>query len=166
MRSKSDASIKEAKKKEGAQEQAKIAKLLAEKKNKRISKERKRKAKIEKNLKEKIRYMKNVVLNKFTVGEGEKFGERVPGVFGTIVNKGNRTLKEVQVTVYFLNNKGTVIGEEDYHPVLVTKFAFGRDNKPLKPNYEKDFGYNVKGSAPSSWSGQAKAKVTDIEFVD
>jgi hypothetical protein len=115
---------------------------------------------------EKQAYIKNVILKDFKVSEGKKygFGKTVPGVFGTIVNNGDRTLKEVEITVYFLNGEGTVIGEEDFHPVLVSEYSFGDDNKPLKPNYVKDFGYSVEDYAPSAWSKKAKAKITNIEF--
>ncbi len=115
---------------------------------------------------EKQAYIKNVILKDFKVSEGKKygFGKTVPGVFGTIVNNGDRSLKEVEITVYFLNDEGTIIGEEDFHPVLVSEYSFGEDNKPLKPNYVKDFGYSVEDYAPSSWSKKAKAKITNIEF--
>lgn len=117
--------------------------------------------------KEKQAYIKKVALKNFKVSEGKKygFGKAVPSVFGTIVNNGDRTLKEVEITVYFLNDKGVVIGEEDFYPVLVSEYSYGSDNKPLKPNYVKDFGYSVEDYAPSSWSKKAKAKITDIEFA-
>ena len=120
-----------------------------------------------KSFEEKQAYIKNVALKDFKVSEGKKygFGKAVPGVFGTIVNNGNRALKKVEITVYFLNDKGSVIGEEDFHPVLVSEYSYGGDNKPLKPNYVKDFGYSVEDYAPSSWSKKAKAKITDIEFA-
>jgi len=116
---------------------------------------------------EKQAYIKKVILKDFKVSEGKKygFGKAVPGVFGTIVNNGDKTLKKVEITVYFLNDKGAVIGEEDFHPVLVSEYSFGGDNKPLKPNYVKDFGYSVEDSAPSSWSKKAKVKITNIEFA-
>ena len=117
---------------------------------------------------EKQAYIKNVELKDFRVGEGQKygFGDPEPGVFGTIVNNGDRTLKKVELTVYFLNEAGVTVGEEDYYPVLVTEYSFGGDNKPLKPNYVKDFGYTVKDSAPSTWDKKVKGKITDIEFAE
>jgi hypothetical protein len=50
------------------------------------------------------------VIENFKVGEGERFGETVPGVFGTIINKGNKTLTEVKITVFFLDKNGIVKG--------------------------------------------------------
>lgn len=121
-----------------------------------------------KKFQEKQEYMPKIELKDFRVAEGQKysFGDPEPGVFGTIVNGGDRTLSEVEVTVYFLDKNGTVVGEEDFHPVLVSSYSFGGDNKPLKPNYVKDFGYTVKKYAPSTWAGKVNGKITNIEFSD
>ena len=104
----------------------------------------------------------------FKVGEGRKYGlgDPEPAIFGTVVNNGNRTLKEVEITVYFLDWNGIVIGETNFYPVLVTEFSFGSSNKPLKLNYVKDFGYSVKDYAPSGWAKKVKVKITNIEFAD
>lgn len=118
-----------------------------------------------KTFREKQDYIKKVELRNFEVGMGERFGQQKKGVFGTIINHGKRTLTHVQITVYFLDKNGTIIGEKDFHPVLVSKYST-RDNKPLKPNYVKDFGYSIEGSAPSLWGGKVKAKISDIEFAD
>lgn len=114
---------------------------------------------------EKQAYIEKLELKDFKVSEGSRFGRPVTGVFGTLVNHGKRTLKEVEVTVYFLNQQGDVIGEEDYHPVLVTEYSIG-DNKLLKPGYVDDFGYSVEDDAPSSWAKKARAEITNIEFED
>ena len=121
-----------------------------------------------KSFKEKQAYIEKVALRNFRVSQGKKygFGDPVPGIFGTIVNNGDRTLKEVEITVYFFDKNGTIVGEEDFHPVLVSEFSFGDDNKPLKPNYVKDFGYSVEDYAPSSWAGKVKGEITNIEFAE
>lgn len=94
--------------------------------------------------------------------------ERVPGVEFKIKNKGNRTLKEVEVTVYFKDSSGTIIAEKTYHPVLVTKYSFSSNNKPLKPNYiwQMERGKFYKAdSVPTEWKeGTISAKITNIEF--
>ena len=94
--------------------------------------------------------------------------EKVPGVEFKLKNKGDRSLKEVEVTVYFKDVNGTIIAEEDYHPVLVTKYSFSGDNKPLKPNYvwQMERGKFYKAdSVPSEWKeGSVSAKITNIEF--
>jgi hypothetical protein len=96
--------------------------------------------------------------------------EKVPGVEFKIKNKGKRTLKEVEVTVYFKDAKGNVIAEETYHPVFVSEFSFGRKNKPLKPNYiwqlERGKFYKAD-SVPDEWKeGAVSAKITNIEFME
>jgi tetratricopeptide (TPR) repeat protein len=84
------------------------------------------------------------------------------GVFGEIKNRGNRTLKKVEITAYCLDKEGNVVYEKRYHPVLVTEFSL-RDSQPLKPNYGKTFGYRID-NAPSDWAKKARVAVTDVEF--
>ena len=57
-------------------------------------------------------------LENVRVAPGERFGQTVRGVFGTIVNRGARTLRKVEVRVYFLDADRRRIGEKDYAPVL------------------------------------------------
>ncbi|MDP2505424.1 hypothetical protein [Oceanobacter sp. 3_MG-2023] len=63
-----------------------------------------------------------------------------------------------------------MIYEEDYLPVLVSKYSYGNDNKPLKPGYVKEMDkdkYYTLDSALSDWAeGKAVAKVVDIEFAE
>lgn len=121
---------------------------------------------------EKQAYIKNMVLYNLKA-KYYKFDlkEKVPGVEFKLKNKGNRTLKEVEVTVYFKDASGAIIAEENYHPVLVTKYSFsGSDNKPLKPNYVwqiKGGGVYRTDSVPSEWKeGAVSAKITNIEFEE
>ena len=121
--------------------------------------------------KEKQYYIKNVILYGLKAKYYTTiFDERVPGVEFKIKNKGNRTLKEVEVTVYFKDVKGNIIAEETYHPVLVSKYSFGRDNKPLRPNYiwQMERGKFYKAdSVPDEWKeGAVSAKITNIEFME
>ncbi len=95
--------------------------------------------------------------------------EKVPGISFKLKNNGNKTLEKVKVLVYFKNNQGVVIAEEDYHPVLNTGFS-SSDNKPLKPNYiwqmEKGKFYQAE-KVPSEWQeGNAVAKIINIEFLE
>jgi hypothetical protein len=95
---------------------------------------------------------------------------RIPGVEFKLKNKGTRTLRKVEVTVYFKDRSGTVIAEKDYNPVLVTEYSFGGDNKPLKPNYiwQLERGKFLQAtSIPAEWAeGNAEARITDIDFLD
>ncbi len=114
-------------------------------------------------------YIKNIVLYDLKAKYYKTYlEEKVPGVEFKLKNKGDRTLKEVEVTVYFKDVNGTVITEEDYHPILVTNYSFTGDNKPLKPNYvwQMERGKFYKAdSVPSEWKeGAVSAKITNIEF--
>lgn len=117
---------------------------------------------------EKQVYVANVELYDLKARYYETYLERrAPGVEFKLRNKGTRTLRKVEVTVYFEDASGAVIAEQEYNPVLVTKYSFG-DNKPLKPNYiwqlERGKFYQAK-SVPNEWKeGAVKAKITDIEF--
>ena len=84
------------------------------------------------------------------------------GVFGELKNRGDRTLRAVAITVYYLDKEGNGIHEKTYYPVLATEELAG-DNQPLKPNYGKTFWYRIDG-APSDWAKKVKVAVTDVEF--
>ena len=95
---------------------------------------------------------------------------RVAGVLFKLRNKGERSLDKVEVTVYFKDQNGNVIAEEEYTPVLVSEFSFSGDNKPLKPGYvwqmEKGKFYAAK-SVPSEWKeGSVAASITEIRFTE
>lgn len=95
---------------------------------------------------------------------------RIPGVLFKIRNQGDKTLRQVEVTVYFKDANGSIIAEEDFLPVLVSEYSFSRDNKPLKPGYvwqmESGKFYSAK-SVPSEWQeGNVEAVITDIEFAE
>lgn len=92
---------------------------------------------------------------------------KVPGVLFKLRNRGDHQLDEVEVTVYFKDPSGSIIFEEDFHPVLVFKSSF-TNSKPLKPGYiwqmESGKFYSVK-SVPGEWAeGSVKMKITDIRF--
>jgi len=113
-----------------------------------------------KSFKEKQAYIDKVKITRLEVAKAVLRGL---GVFGEIKNLGNRSLKEVEITIYFLDKNGKPIFEETYHPVLVTEYSFGDRNKPLKPNYTRKFGYSTD-DVPSDWAKKVQAKITDIEF--
>lgn len=112
-----------------------------------------------KNFGEKQAYINKIAIRNLRVSKST-FGS--PGVFGEIKNVGDRTLKKVEITIYFLDKSGKPIFEEIYHPVLVTDFSLG-DNEPLKSNYSRKFGYSTD-DVPSEWAKKVRAKITNIEF--
>ncbi len=115
---------------------------------------------------EKKAYMANLQIRNLVVGKGKKyrFGSPNPGLFATLSNKGNRTLNQVEITIYFYNRKGAIVSEKKLYPVSVSKYRPGRDNDPLKPQKAKKIGYLVKEFAPPSWAGKVQMRVTDITF--
>jgi hypothetical protein len=120
-------------------------------------------------LKRKQDYIKNLEIYDFKAQYRDSLLDgRIPGVEFKIKNKGTETLDEVKVTVYFKDAKGNTIAEENYYPVLVSKFNITSDNKPLKPNYiwqmERGKFYTAK-SVPSEWKeGAAEIRITDLQF--
>lgn len=93
---------------------------------------------------------------------------RVPGVKFKLRNRGDRSLKLVEVTVYFQDGNGTTISEEKYFPVNTSSWM--EPGKPLKPQYvwqmERGEFYSAK-NVPDEWQeGKATAKITKIEFEE
>jgi len=84
------------------------------------------------------------------------------GVCGELKNRGDRTLRAVAITVYYLDKEGNGIHEKTYYPVSMTEELSG-DDRPLKPNYARTFWYRVDG-APSDWARKVNVAVTDVEF--
>jgi hypothetical protein len=85
-------------------------------------------------------------------------------VSGSLRNRGDRTLREVEVTVYCLDKDGFVVHDETHRPVGAAGNAPG-NAEPLKPNYARQFQYRITG-APSNWSKQVKVGVTGVEFQE
>jgi len=104
-------------------------------------------------------------LENVRVGKRTSLGSETRRVSGTIVNSGDRTLRRVSIRVYFLDKRRVRIGEEDYHPVLVTDWGMG-DNTPLRPNYREDFQYSLEANAPSGWAGQVEVEIVEIDFLE
>jgi len=110
---------------------------------------------------DKIDYFDKIIIRNIHIGKST-LGE--DGVYGEVKNIGNKTLKEVEITIYCLDKDRKSIFEKIYHPVLVSEWSF-TDNEPLKPNYSKKFGVKLD-DAPSDWAKIVNVKVTDIEFLN
>lgn len=112
-------------------------------------------------------YKSKVKILDFEARYHETYRGRTAGVNFKLKNIGKKTLTKVKVIVYFKDKSGNIITEEDYHPVLVTKYGYGLDNKPLKAGYiwqqEKNKFY--KANVPSEWkTGSADIKIAEVEF--
>lgn len=82
-----------------------------------------------------------------------------PKVSGELKNHGNRTLDEVEITVYFLDKEGKPVGEKTYTPVQISQSNFTMEsNAALKPHYSKKFEYSAD-AAPSDWADQVMVRV-------
>lgn len=111
---------------------------------------------------EEIAYVSNVAISKVEVG---KTILDEPGVFGEVKNNGDKTLDEVEVTIYFLDKQGNPVSEKSYSPVNASARSFGMsDTSALKPKYSRKFGYKAD-DAPSDWSKKVNVKVTKVQFA-
>jgi hypothetical protein len=109
---------------------------------------------------EEAAYLSKVLIRGVSVGKSVL---DETGVFGEIKNAGERTLKEVEITIYCLGADGKPVFEKTYHPVMVSEFNFDASRQPLKPGYSRQFGVKMD-DAPSDWNHKVDVKVTHIEF--
>lgn len=84
-------------------------------------------------------------------------------VLGEIKNNGDKTLKEVEITIYCLDENDKAVYEKIQYPILDSEYSSINVRAPLKPNYSRKFDYNLD-EAPSDWSKKVMIKVTNIEF--
>ena len=115
-------------------------------------------------------YRNNVVIEDLKLFEGRTLfglGEPVTGLSGRVRNTGDRTLQTVRIIVYFLDDQGDAIGEQEFIPVLYREGRISLEpNVPLRPNYVEDFSYSLE-DAPSTWRGLGyRVELGSIEFLD
>lgn len=120
---------------------------------------------------EKMRYIDKIEITDFVAKRIDTYlNKNTPAVRISLKNKGDRTLREVKVVVYFQDKDGKTIFEDDFYPVLVSQYRTSGDNKPLKPGYVREMEsgkYFTIESALSEWKeGKAVAKIVDLEFAD
>jgi hypothetical protein len=83
-------------------------------------------------------------------------------VRATLKNNGEKTIKKLKVTAYFLDAEGNVISEDSYHPILEESV---NGDSVLKPHYIREFGFKAD-YVPSQWKeGKARVAITEIEFA-
>jgi hypothetical protein len=84
---------------------------------------------------------------------------------GELKNNGNRTLDEVEITVFFLDKEDNPVAEKTYSPVHVSQSNFTMEsNSPLKPQYSKKFECQTD-EAPSDWAEQVTIKIRRVKFA-
>jgi tetratricopeptide (TPR) repeat protein len=94
--------------------------------------------------------------------------KNVPAVRFAIRNNGNRSLDEVEVTVYFYDGNDNAIFEEKYYPILVSSYSLNNTGS-LKPNYikrQKENNYYTIDELGPEWLGKADAIVSDLRFSE
>lgn len=116
---------------------------------------------------DKVNYIQNIAVYDFVSKYYEQFfGEKEAGVVFKIKNNGNKELKKVQLTVYFKDNSGNIIFEDNFTPI--SEYSWNDNGKSLKPNHiwQMERGhYYQADNVPSEWKeGSAEIKVTNIEF--
>lgn len=116
---------------------------------------------------EKMDYIENIEITEFKASRVDTYSnEGIPAFRVSLKNKGNRSLDKVKVIVYFYDSNGNVIYEEDYHPILVTKYS--SSSKPLKPGYVSEMPVNryyTLDSTLTDWDeSKATIEIVDIEF--
>jgi hypothetical protein len=88
-------------------------------------------------------------------------------VDGEVKNTGDKTLKKVELTIYFLDINGNAVSETKYNPVNFYEGVWvgDRTTEPLKANYStRLYAYDL--SPPSDWAGKVDIKITNIEFME
>jgi len=91
----------------------------------------------------------------------DKYEKSIKGI---VVNKGNKTLTKIRVTIYYLNSEGQRIAERSEY--VAYPFINAEDENLVKPNYEKEFEFGIESKAPKNWGGKVELEITKIEFLE
>jgi hypothetical protein len=113
---------------------------------------------------ERAAYLSKVDIRRVSVKPGLMGLQEKPGavVDLEVKNTGERSLDEVQITIYFLDKKGGRVYEHQSYPVLVGTIL--HDEGPLKPNYARAYSGGCE-DVPSDWGGKVEVRVTDVKFT-
>jgi hypothetical protein len=85
-------------------------------------------------------------------------------ITGEIKNKGNKTLKNVELIVYLLDKDENPISEESFYAVWASDFNLDpQTRKPLKPGYVRKFQEKIF-NPPSEWAKKVKVRIKEVEF--
>lgn len=111
---------------------------------------------------EKMNYLKNVQITEFVAERKDQDDKKSEiQVQISLKNAGERSLDDVKVMVYFKDESGNIISEEDFFPI--------ERDKPLKPGYVKGMSgyyYLLHYDIPGWITGNATAKVVDVTFTE
>lgn len=93
--------------------------------------------------------------------------DKLAAVQMRLKNLGQKTIKSLQITVYFLDDNGTAIFEDTMYPVNGRSYFSG--DKPLKSGYVTSMGdkWSTFEKCPPEWKeGSVRYKITNIEFTE
>jgi hypothetical protein len=112
-------------------------------------------------------YMPRLKLDRVSVKMSE---ERVPAVFGTITNTGNKPLDEVTLAVTWYQGRGRETHEvhREVHPVITTPLQFTDFNRsvlPLTPGETRNFGFILSAPALVEQEASPYVSVDSIAFT-
>ena len=118
--------------------------------------------------KEKADYFSQIELTDLSAHYHDTYDGRKAGVIFRLKNNGEKTLKRIEVTVYFLDRNNNPVYDEKFYPVSVNEYS---KDTPLRPSYvwqlDQEHFLPVSRAMPDEWEqGNAKAEITDIDFMD
>jgi len=105
------------------------------------------------------KYFKNIEILDFSATKIDTYSQKdIPAIRFGLKNNGDKTVDQIEVTVFFLDDDDHAIYEK-----VITKYEV------LKPNYiwrqEPDRYYTIENLGPE-WSGKANAVITGVRFSD
>lgn len=111
---------------------------------------------------DKMNYLDNVQITEFVAKRQDQDDAKSKiTVQISLKNAGERSLDDVKVMVYFKDENGNIIYEEDFFPI--------NSDKPLKPGYVQGmsgYHYGLRNDIPGWITGNAIAKVVDVTFTE
>jgi hypothetical protein len=112
-------------------------------------------------------YMPRLKLDRVSVKMSE---ERVPAIFGTIINTGDKPLDEVALAVTWYQGRGRSLQEvhREIHPIVATPLQFtdfSRSVLPFTPGEMRDFGFILSAPAQVEQDASPYVTVSSIAFT-
>lgn len=95
------------------------------------------------------------------VAVGENARRVSTGVFGSVLNNSEHDVKMLEITIDFLGSQDEVLKSARFFPVYHLSFE---NPGMLAPQQSRDFGFDLEPQAPSEWSGEVRARVTQVQF--
>jgi hypothetical protein len=111
-------------------------------------------------------------ISKLTIPEVDlkMAASRVPGIFGTITNGGDKGIDDLQVTVTYNEGKGNKKKQiyQEQHSIVTTPPDFGNFNRPVAPfvpGETRQFGFRLNAPADIQQKGTPDLNITQVVFT-